>query len=401
MAEGVTLPVSSHSIRRSSSNLSTGSNVSMLSPSSTHPSQSFTAEPQAKLPASLINVGVIELAKKLQEFILQGDIGSAKLVTEQLTKLTAALEIKPHIEQTEAVVSVQVNFEDIECSQGHCVLDLPVTLTIKELKDKLLLEYGFPPEVQVWIIKQRIVKDDESLKSLGLSQGDVTALPQLYVYLWSRDKVGLTPQLFNKKYGRLFNRVCDGDVSGCDLLEEEEVTYPVNESVSNGAANTGSPEEVSDQEPVPTTTTNDNQELGDLAALLKGWACTQCTYKNVPTRPGCEVCGADRPDDYVVPDDVPITESERVRLQQEGVQADRLRQVPNNDLRAALAGNQEIPGADGGFDETDSIHLICDGDTDTETVVNTTRNEVSLSANLPGNINHIHIDTVEEAHPQT
>jgi len=34
-----------------------------------------------------------------------------------------------------------------------------------------------------------------------------------------------------------------------------------------------------------------------------GWTCPVCTVINVPYRPGCEVCGADRPDDYQPPPD--------------------------------------------------------------------------------------------------
>ena len=41
-----------------------------------------------------------------------------------------------------------------------------------------------------------------------------------------------------------------------------------------------------------------------------GWTCPQCTVVNVPYRPGCEVCGADRPDDYKPPLGYKPTEEE-------------------------------------------------------------------------------------------
>jgi len=41
-----------------------------------------------------------------------------------------------------------------------------------------------------------------------------------------------------------------------------------------------------------------------------GWTCPVCTVINVPYRPGCEVCGADRPDDYQLPPDYKPTEEE-------------------------------------------------------------------------------------------
>jgi len=41
-----------------------------------------------------------------------------------------------------------------------------------------------------------------------------------------------------------------------------------------------------------------------------GWTCPVCTVINVPYRPGCEVCGTDRPDDYKPPPDYKPTEEE-------------------------------------------------------------------------------------------
>ena len=41
-----------------------------------------------------------------------------------------------------------------------------------------------------------------------------------------------------------------------------------------------------------------------------GWTCPQCTVINVPYRPGCEVCGTDRPVDYKPPPGYKATEEE-------------------------------------------------------------------------------------------
>ena len=43
-----------------------------------------------------------------------------------------------------------------------------------------------------------------------------------------------------------------------------------------------------------------------------GWDCTLCTFKNLPYRPGCEICGTARPAGYVPPPDyVPVGEDRR------------------------------------------------------------------------------------------
>ena len=36
------------------------------------------------------------------------------------------------------------------------------------------------------------------------------------------------------------------------------------------------------------------------------WKCSVCTYKNKPRRPGCEMCTNPRPEDYEVPEDIPL-----------------------------------------------------------------------------------------------
>ena len=42
-----------------------------------------------------------------------------------------------------------------------------------------------------------------------------------------------------------------------------------------------------------------------------GWQCPGCTYKNIPYRPGCEICGTPRPVDYIPPPDYVPVEEER------------------------------------------------------------------------------------------
>ena len=42
-----------------------------------------------------------------------------------------------------------------------------------------------------------------------------------------------------------------------------------------------------------------------------GWECPACTYKNLPHRPGCEVCNNTRPDDYQPPPNYVPTDAEK------------------------------------------------------------------------------------------
>lgn len=44
--------------------------------------------------------------------------------------------------------------------------------------------------------------------------------------------------------------------------------------------------------------------------LVNGWECPSCTYRNLPYRPGCEMCDNNRPEDYVPPPNYQLTEEE-------------------------------------------------------------------------------------------
>jgi len=41
-----------------------------------------------------------------------------------------------------------------------------------------------------------------------------------------------------------------------------------------------------------------------------GWVCVGCTFINKPRRPGCELCGTARPEDFVIPEDCPLDDDE-------------------------------------------------------------------------------------------
>ena len=56
-----------------------------------------------------------------------------------------------------------------------------------------------------------------------------------------------------------------------------------------------------------------------------GWSCPMCTLVNEPTRPACDACMQDRPEEYAVPTNHRPSEGETRRLQQETANDDLLR----------------------------------------------------------------------------
>ncbi len=61
--------------------------------------------------------------------------------------------------------------------------------------------------------------------------------------------------------------------------------------------------------------------------LQIGWTCGRCTYVNLPTRPGCEMCCDVRPADYQVPTDYKMTQEEKERLERETQLEEMVQQV--------------------------------------------------------------------------
>ena len=51
----------------------------------------------------------------------------------------------------------------------------------------------------------------------------------------------------------------------------------------------------------------------------QGWVCPQCTLVNNPRRPGCELCSAPRPENYVVPEEAPLADFERKAKENEAL----------------------------------------------------------------------------------
>ena len=76
--------------------------------------------------------------------------------------------------------------------------------------------------------------------------------------------------------------------------------------------------------PVPATRKKSEEKKVEV-----GWICPLCTLVNKPQRPGCEACTTPRPNDYVVPPDMPPDERERNRMDNEMQNELLLNQVSN------------------------------------------------------------------------
>ncbi|NWW69567.1 HOIL1 protein, partial [Climacteris rufus] len=151
-------------------------------------------------------------------------------------------------------------------------------------------EYGFVPAAQRWIVGQSLCADGRSLRSYGIRRdGD----PAFLFLLPARDRE-------SQAQGLLRAAGLD-DSPGAGGLAVPALHVP--EQAHPSPSPSPSPFSI----PIPTR----------VPVFQAGWPCPRCTFRNKPTRPGCEMCGCPRPQGYRVPGGHRPDPAEQRRLQQE------------------------------------------------------------------------------------
>uniref|UniRef100_A0A8D2J1R9 RanBP-type and C3HC4-type zinc finger-containing protein 1 n=1 Tax=Varanus komodoensis TaxID=61221 RepID=A0A8D2J1R9_VARKO len=147
-------------------------------------------------------------------------------------------------------------------------------------------DYGFHPCVQRWIIGQCLCVDDRTVGSYGIRKDGDTA----FLYLLSAKGVNLSEQRY-----------------------KEDRSRAVLQPAALPPTDTGMPRSGPSARGWPAGAEGGRSALPPQA----GWPCPTCTFINKPTRPGCEMCSADRPAHYTVPGSYKPDEAELWRMQQE------------------------------------------------------------------------------------
>ncbi|NXI46064.1 HOIL1 protein, partial [Galbula dea] len=179
-------------------------------------------------------------------------------------------------------------------------------------------EYGFHPLVQRWIIGQCLCQDERSVSSYGIRRDGDPA----FLYLLSAREAELSQQRFQEDQARL---LLSSISSPPDTATEGRRCHTL-PHVSPKRGNEGSRR----MDIAEISQHLDMLQLGDTfsgqpqpaaprlpSPVQAGWSCPKCTFINKPTRPGCEMCSTDRPEDYVVPGGYKPDETELWRMQQE------------------------------------------------------------------------------------
>ncbi|XP_029004215.1 ranBP-type and C3HC4-type zinc finger-containing protein 1 isoform X2 [Betta splendens] len=263
----------------------------------------------------------IELSRAIEA----GDSQSASVFAATLARQRAALKIQPSAQGYEDTeINLTVIVED---STTSCCVTLKVFqhMTTAALKQQMFLEYGFHPRVQRWVIGQCLCTDQRTLASYGVRQDGDPA----FLYLLSARHARLTRQALQQDQESALLL----SPTSLSLHTPQLPTTSANSATSQDwrpyttlpprlhtSKNTGVPERGNIFE-IKDLTNLDMPQLNKALTVSKassqGWSCPSCTYINKPTRPGCEICSTNRPDNYVIPDGYRPDALELRRIQKE------------------------------------------------------------------------------------
>ncbi|XP_068450568.1 ranBP-type and C3HC4-type zinc finger-containing protein 1 [Clinocottus analis] len=249
-----------------------------------------------------------DLARCLSEALNSGDEQEAVQLCQKLSQLSVPVSVsvcsKAYPQDS---IRLRVGVEDAQSEA-----DIPVTvvvssdMTIAQLKDKVSQEFGFPASLQRWVIGKRLARDHETLYSHGVRRdGD-----QAFLFILCANAAHLTLHQHKQDQEQ---QILDGIIESMQLLPR------VLGRGAGGGEKTAAPPKT---QHIPPATLPPPPPPPKPAVLPKpqlGWPCTVCTFVNKPTRPGCEMCGGDRPEDYQVPDIYQPDQQEVLRLHLENL----------------------------------------------------------------------------------
>ncbi|XP_053723963.1 ranBP-type and C3HC4-type zinc finger-containing protein 1 [Synchiropus splendidus] len=238
-----------------------------------------------------------KLASSLSEALSCGDGEEASRLSKELAEVglpvTVSIprEVYPH-----ESFKLWVGVEDAQ--SDHCVpvsVEVLSKITILELKEKIHDLYRFHPALQRWVIGRRLARDHETLYSHGVRSSD----DKVYLFLLSAQTAHLTRQQQKQEEEQLRIEGIMDSVKTMELVprggNDEQI---------------GQTKRPRNPNPPPKRLTPEPPEQ-------PGWDCPACTFKNKPSRPGCEMCSQNRPDDYEIPDVWEPDADETLRLEKE------------------------------------------------------------------------------------
>ncbi|KAM9362378.1 ranBP-type and C3HC4-type zinc finger-containing protein 1 [Symphorus nematophorus] len=242
-----------------------------------------------------------DLALSLSEALSSGDGQEAVKLCQRLSQLSVPVSVRVNSQAyPQDSIRLWVGVEDAQ-SDTYIPVTVVVTsdMTIAQLKDKISHDFGFAPVLQRWVIGKRLAQDRDTLYSHGVRQNGDKA----FLFIISAHAAHLTrhQHKLDQEQQRIEGIV--ESIQSMQLLPRGLGGHVVEKT----APPTETPPPLPPKPPKPAV--RPKPQLG--------WACPMCTYMNKPTRPGCEICGGERPADYEVPNIYQPDQQEVLRIQQE------------------------------------------------------------------------------------
>lgn len=277
------------------------------------PGLPFTSRPNLPVYRSpSTEQSAIALAEELQKAIQSGNeriaMDLAKLLAGMRLSFRASQERNSEIRAMDQEISVKIHICNKASTDNHITMKLRPTMTVETLKLVMYQKHGHLPELQKWIVGRRLAHDGDTLAECGVNFSGAV----LFLYL-------ITPT--DSQALRIHD-----PVSGLTSVEATVIPPSSRQHEPTVAPTPVSPIFPSSFTPpisiltppggIQPQTIQAVQLLGSSPEKV-GWACPGCTYINLPTRPGCEMCATDRPVTYAVPSDYAPTHHEMQMIRQD------------------------------------------------------------------------------------
>ncbi|XP_043946238.1 ranBP-type and C3HC4-type zinc finger-containing protein 1 isoform X2 [Protopterus annectens] len=234
-------------------------------------------------------------------------------------------------------IRLSVGVEDAESTTIPVTLEVHPYMTISSLKDLVFRDYGFHPRVQKWIIGQRLPKDNETLHYHGIRRnGDMA-----FLYLISAKQANLSKQNYDREMRQRLLEEYGYEI----FIEPRGTEHPAKQDDGEIQQFIEGPPAVPKKPKPPALPP-------ELPELQVGWTCPGCTYVNKPTRPGCEICCTDRPENYKVPNNYIPDEEENAWINKEAYALEEyqksiaLERTQNYQLLLDIDGRSLVPTED-------------------------------------------------------
>lgn len=180
------------------------------------------------------------------------------------------------------IFRVDMFVEDAMTRKGPIHISIFPTISVLDLKRKILNDFRIPVERQQWILNDKLATDDKQcLTEFGMDDKSV-----IYLYIQNLKQTNAVSD--EKLSNVVFNPVPS---SPGHLAQNFE---PMQQNRHNEHEN----EEVGARA-LPLLA----DEVPGIGTLKVGWVCPLCTLINSPNRPGCVACSETRPSNYIIPDE--------------------------------------------------------------------------------------------------